>query len=61
LKVKYKERLKDVMSGMVTDLEINSLVMDGMFFTFAEYCCVLTQSSMHLFSSINISMSFKRL
>jgi hypothetical protein len=56
-KVKYEELLKHVLPGVVTDLEVNILLMYDTFFLVVAYCYVFTQGSMYFFSSINIIMS----
>jgi hypothetical protein len=56
IKVKYEELLNHTMPGVVTDIEINILLVYDTFLSVVAYY-VLTQGSIYFFSSINNIMS----
>ena len=57
IKVKYEELLNHVMPGVVTDLEINILLMYDTFFSVVAYCYVffLLRQHHHEFKHMHVN------
>ena len=53
IKVKYEKLLNYVMPGVVTDLEINILLMYDTYFSVVAYSYVFTQGGMYEGKSLN--------